>query len=75
MIIIIITNKTHYMDIMVILSSHHYLFYEPARPLITVEITDSDHGYSDQPLIWIKKLGTDSFPYKCCLNNWLIVTK
>ena len=41
----------------------------------TVETTYSDHSYSDQQLVWIKKLGTESFLYKCCLNNLLIVIK
>ena len=40
---------------------------------ITVETAYSDHGYSDQPLIWIKKLRTESFLYKCCLDNLPII--
>ena len=42
---------------------------------ITVETDYSDHGYSDQPLIWIErtaymdqKPGTEAFLYKCCLK-------
>ncbi len=31
----------------------------------TVETAYSDHSYSDQRLIWIKKLGTESFLHKC----------
>ncbi len=41
----------------------------------TVETAYSDHGYSNQPPIWIKKLGAESFLYKCCLNNLLTVIK
>ena len=40
-----------------------------------METAYSDHGYSDQPLIWIKRLGTESFLYKCGLNNSFIVIK
>ncbi len=29
-----------------------------------MEIAYSDHSYSEQPLTWIKKLGTESFLYK-----------
>ncbi len=32
-------------------------------------------AYSDQPLIWIRKFGIQSFLYKCCLNYSLIVVK
>ena len=30
-------------------------------------------AYSDQPIIWIKKPGIESFLYKGCLNNLLTV--
>lgn len=40
-----------------------------------VETAYSDHGYSDQLLIWLKKHGTESFLYKRCLNNLVIVIK
>ncbi len=39
-----------------------------------METAYSDHSYSDQLLIWIKKLGTESFLYKCCLNEIRSVT-
>ncbi len=37
----------------------------------TVETAYGDHGYSDQPLIGNKKLGTGSFLYKCCLYDYI----
>ena len=53
--------------------THHFFF--SSNFSYTVETAYSDHGYSDQPLIWIKRLGTESFLYKCCLNNLFIVIK
>ncbi len=41
----------------------------------TVETACSDHGYIDQPIIGIKKLGTESFLHKCRLNNLFTVIK
>lgn len=41
----------------------------------TVETAYSDHGYSNQPFIWIKRLGTESILFKCSLNNLFIAIK
>ena len=43
--------------------------YTSANYSYTVETAYSDHGYNDQPLIWIKRFGTESLLYKRCLNN------
>lgn len=34
------------------------------RQISLVDTVYSDHGYSDQPIIWIKKLGTESYLLK-----------
>ena len=45
-----------------------------------METSSSDHSYSDQPLIQMKKLRIEAFPYQCCFNNfsawgWLSVAE